>query len=579
LETASSFDAALRDVFEGLNAASRQLGRLEDVPAIASAAVDLAIRLTKSSGAFIAFDAAGDGFERFYSYSAETGQKMATETLQRLVQAARANDTSLRYAVIGYDLQPRGEPVGLIGVTRPSNYSELERQAFGMFAYRVAEALETAGLRQRQHALDDAVVNLRAELDRTEAERVLAAEKIQSAERVERAHELAVQVLLSVSAHARSGHNLTDFYRRLATTVAELVGAAKVVFWRLGDDQMLWPLPGGFGVDEELLRRLKPTPCKPGGDDLASQVVFDDMIFRASMGEEPATYRYVLETLGVSNAISVPWRAGDQRLGLVAAYESTRPAGFSREDTWVLQKAGLAAGLVTQLWHAQEDLKRTVEQLRKVDAARQLLLKNITSAVEKERRRLASELHDDALQKLTAAELHLGRAEQAGADVPGVRDARNLLDQAETSLRRLLFEVHPPALEHPNGLAESIRDRVEILRSSAGIDVEVNVELPDDLPLESKSLIFRQIAEAVNNVERHARAKRASVSVGMRDGGAYGLVADDGQGFVVSERGNLPGHLGLLTLRERALMAGGWYKIESEPGAGTRIEFWIPVAN
>ena len=578
METARSFDAALPDVFEGLIAASRRLGRLEEVPAIAREAVELAIRLTSSSEAFVALDGAGDTFESVYSLSAETGQEIAPQMVQELVRAVRTPDTSLRRAVVGYDLPAGSESAGLIGVARASGYSELERQSFGMFAYRVAEALETAGLRQRQHTLDDAVVKLRAELDRTEGERTLAAERIQSAERVERAHELAVQVLLSVSAHARSGHNLTDFYRRLATTVAELVGAAAVVFWRLGDDKMLWPLPGSFGVDEGLMARLTPTPCPPDGADLASRVVFGDMIFRAAMGDEQDTYRHVLQTLGVSDAISVPWRAGDQRLGLVAAYNSTRPFGFSREDTWVLQKAGLAAGLVTQLWHAQDDLKKTVEQLRKVDSARQLLLKNITSAVEKERKRLASELHDDALQKLTAAELHLGRAEQSGIDVPGIGEARSLLDQAETSLRRLLFEVHPPAIEHPNGLAVSVRDRVEILRSSAGIEVDLHVDLPDDLPVESKSLIFREIAEAVNNVERHSHAKHASVRLEMRDSGAYGLVADDGQGFIVSERGNLPGHLGLLTLRERALMAGGWYKIDSEPGAGTRIEFWIPVA-
>ena len=55
------------------------------------------------------------------------------------------------------------------------------------------------------------------------------------------------------------------------------------------------------------------------------------------------------------------------------------------------------------------------------------------------------------------------------------------------------------------------------------------------------------------------------------------VVVDDGRGFVVSERNNLPGHLGLLAVKERALMAGGWYKIESQPGLGTRIEFWMPI--
>ena len=58
-----------------------------------------------------------------------------------------------------------------------------------------------------------------------------------------------------------------------------------------------------------------------------------------------------------------------------------------------------------------------------------------------------------------------------------------------------------------------------------------------------------------------------------------GVVDDDGAGFSVADRSNLPGHLGLLALRERALMAGGWYKIESQPGAGTHVEFWIPVSS
>ena len=90
----------------------------------------------------------------------------------------------------------------------------------------------------------------------------------------------------------------------------------------------------------------------------------------------------MLDTLQVEDAISVPWRAGDERLGLVAAYNSRRSEGFSREDAWVLQNAGLAAGLVWQLKYAETDLKKTVERLQKVDAARQMLLKNVSTSVE-----------------------------------------------------------------------------------------------------------------------------------------------------------------------------------------------------
>ena len=356
------------------------------------------------------------------------------------------------------------------------------------------------------------------------------------------------------------------------------MAADKVLFWLVDDEGMLAPA-GGFGVDDSFLVRLTPIRCDPAGEDLASKVVFKDQIFRANSTEEFAEFEYVLKRLSVASAISVPWRTGEKRLGLLAAYDSRHEDGFSPEDTWVLQKAGLAAALVTQLWHTQEELRRSVDRLTKVDSARQLLLKNMSTVVEKERKRLASDLHDDALQKLTAAELELGRAGAGGhLDEVSVEKLRSLLGQTETSLRRLVFDVRPPILERPDGLEQSIRDRVAML-AGTGIEPTVDCDIPTDLSLELKTMVFRQIAEAVNNVERHSGAKHVSVSLKSVDSGVLGVVDDDGVGFTVAERSNLPGHLGLLALRERALMAGGWYKIESQPGAGTHVEFWIPTSS
>ena len=116
------------------------------------------------------------------------------------------------------------------------------------------------------------------------------------------------------------------------------------------------------------------------------------------------------------------------------------------------------------------------------------------------------------------------------------------------------------------------------MRSLTGIQALIEIRIPDGLTYEFKSMVFRQLTEAITNIEKHAGATQVEVRLIERDGGVYGLVADNGRGFVVAERNNLPGHLGLLALKERALMAGGWYKVESEPGLGTRIEFWMPIA-
>lgn len=402
-------------------------------------------------------------------------------------------------------------------------------------------------------------------------------DRVRGADSEGRAHELAMEVLEGVAAHATAGRSLNDFFRLLAATVGDLVNADRVVFWRLTGDGMLIPIPGGYGVDRGFLSRLLPTPCRPGGGELASQVVYADTIFRASRRAGPAESAYVLDTLGVASAISVPWRSADERLGLVAAYDSRREAGFSWQDAWALQTAGLAAGLVTRLWQARDELKKSLERLTKVDGARQMLLRNMTTVVEKERQRLVTELHDDALQKLTAAELQIERlAGDPTVDGEALMSVRDLLAQTEAALRKVVFDVRPPALENPSGLAQSVRDRVAML-AELGIQSELVIELPDELGADERSMIFRQVAEAVGNVERHSNAKRVTVSLTQSEGGILGVVEDDGQGFVVAERTNLPGHLGLLALRERALMAGGRYKIESTPGAGTRIEFWIPL--
>jgi signal transduction histidine kinase len=552
LATASPFDAALRDVLDALHNATRELDGAAEQGEVCDRSAALALRLTRAGSAVVALGSPERGFDRLSSATADPARRLSERAAADLLAAAgfgRAGGR-VRGAVMGAELRAHGQVLGAVAVSRPADFSDTERAALDVLAAHVSLALTVAA------RWDD---------------------RAESVARVERAHEQAVAVLESVSSHAVQGQDLEDFYRRLARTVGEHVGAGRVLFWRLGEDGMLAPVPGGYRIDQTMLSRLKPTRCSPGGDDLASRVVFDDFVFRANRDDEPPEYAYVLEILGVASAISVPWRAGDVRLGLVAAYDSTRPGGFSREDTWVLQKAGLAAGLVTRLWHTQDDLRRSVDRLTKVDGARQMLLKNMTTVVEKERKRFVSELHDDALQKLTAAELQVERMHTGAAvDDAALQRLRTLLDETETALRRLVFDVRPPSLERPDGLAQSIRERVAML-TSQGIEASVDLEVPAEMSMDLRTMAFRQLGEAIGNVERHSHATRIEVSLKVVDGGMLGVVSDNGQGFVVSERSNLPGHLGLLALRERSLMAGGRYNIESRPGAGTHVEFWIPL--
>jgi signal transduction histidine kinase len=152
------------------------------------------------------------------------------------------------------------------------------------------------------------------------------------------------------------------------------------------------------------------------------------------------------------------------------------------------------------------------------------------------------------------------------------------IKKVEDSLRRLLTDVSPEALNLQVALDEAIRVRVESMRVNAGIEPDIDLRLPDRLPGAVESIVFKNVAEALTNVEKHAHATRVRVTGAALDGGVIVEVADDGTGFVVDECVYVPGHLGLLAMKERAQLVGGWCRIDSEPGAGAKVEFWIPTS-
>jgi signal transduction histidine kinase len=523
------------------------------------------------------------GETQLVSKAADQDADIASDAMRQLARRVIDGDAPATPspAFIGAQVRAGDVLLGVLVVASAPTYTAAHREAVAFIAESMAAGIELSRLRKSRQALVETLVNVRAELELSERRRLLTEERARSAERLERAQSLAVDALSGISASLRAGQSLDDFYRLLTASVAGLVGARKVLFWQLQANRTLRAIPGAYGIDDDFVARLYPAPCEPEGTDLTSQVVYKDMIFRAALGdqEQSARDRRVLDTLQVTNAISVPWRAGDERLGVVAAYDSDLRGGFTPEDAWVLQIIGLAAGLVWQLKHAEAQLGKTVERLQKVDSARQLLLRNLSTAVDRAQKRFATQLHDDALQKLTAAELGLERASRPADgtnESTAFDETRSLLRDVEDALRKLLFDVRPPALESPLGLEETIRDRLELLKAHVNVTVETEFSLPDEPRYEIKSLVYRQIAEAVTNIEKHAKASRVSLRMKMEDHGIYCVITDDGTGFIVSQRNHLPGHLGLLALNERALLAGGWCKISSEPGAGTIVEFWVP---
>lgn len=232
-----------------------------------------------------------------------------------------------------------------------------------------------------------------------------------------------------------------------------------------------------------------------------------------------------------------------------------------------------------RLAQAEEDLGTAHQRLVDAEAARRHLLDNVASGGDEARRRFATVLHDDVLQQLTAAELQLERIRMDARRTKyadSLHQMSSTMKQVEESLRNLLYNVSPAQQETHVRLADAIHDRLTALKSQTGIEPDVDLQLPKRIAETVKSVVYRNIAEAISNVAKHANATRVTVKAKAVDGGIQATVADNGTGFLVAESLYLPGHLGLVAMRERAQLGGGWCRFESEPGAGTTVMFWVP---
>ncbi|MHB8612897.1 MAG: GAF domain-containing sensor histidine kinase [Candidatus Dormibacteraceae bacterium] len=401
-----------------------------------------------------------------------------------------------------------------------------------------------------------------------------------STPRLGKAQRAAYAAVAAVSSYLDVDEDLPVFFGRLSETVAGLVGARRAAFWRLGARGVLSLQPQAFGFPSDSPIHSLRIQRRASGQDMVERIVFSDAleVDGGTASELDSLWRE-LGVLGIKNSIAVPWRAGDRRIGAVVAYDSGR--GFTPSDLWVLRLAAMATGLVWQYKEAEDELGTAAVRLEDAVAARRRLMNNIASGGDEARRRFTSVLHDDALQLLTAAELQLERirAEPSGSHQTVQLDQlKSTIGKVEDSLRRLLTTLSPASLELDLDLNEAIRERLESVRISSGIETQVDLVLPDKVPSAIQAIVVKNVAEALTNVEKHSHATRVFVSSHQTDEGIRVEIVDDGAGFVVAEAIHMPGHMGLVAMKERAQLAGGQFGIESEPGAGTKVEFWVPLS-
>jgi PAS domain S-box-containing protein len=237
---------------------------------------------------------------------------------------------------------------------------------------------------------------------------------------------------------------------------------------------------------------------------------------------------------------------------------------------------------VTELKVAEEELRTRWEQLQRGFEERSRLLSKLVNAQEEERQRIASDIHDDPIQKITAAGIRLDMLESRHRELAGDPQfvkAKTSIQRSIESLRHLMFELHPYVLDR-DGFVSALRlslDQESELAASPSYHLDSHIATePSDA---TRIVLYRIAQEALVNVRKHAHASSVDVYLAQESDGYRVRVKDDGAGFATTGREHSPeGHLGVTSMRERAEMAGGWLRIDSAPGQGTLVEFWLPAS-
>jgi signal transduction histidine kinase len=350
--------------------------------------------------------------------------------------------------------------------------------------------------------------------------------------------------------------DLTQVFELAASRLRELVDARVVMIQR--------PAPGGAtltveAVSGEGAERLQGLKIDARGSKSGRTLERRRSERIDSLIDDPEVDQSAPRLVEASAALYVPLIVRDSAVGVVVAYDKRGASPrFADADMRIAQAFANRAATAIEL---SERVGRS--------AVRALL-----EGQELERKRLARELHDETGQALASILLGLKTLErEVGAEPLAV--IRDLVASALGDVRRLTVELRPPALDD-FGLAAALERLAGMVAERSGLGVDVNVGAPAGaLPPEHATAIYRIVQEALTNVVKHASARSISIVVTTADGMVRTMIEDDGVGFAfntVREEA-----LGLVGMRERALLLGGRFDVESSPGGGTTIVAEIPL--
>jgi signal transduction histidine kinase len=218
-----------------------------------------------------------------------------------------------------------------------------------------------------------------------------------------------------------------------------------------------------------------------------------------------------------------------------------------------------------------------------IEIERQNYLAQVFKAQEDERLRLAQEIHDDSIQRLTAVAINAKLLTSTDYDMgelkKRIESLGDMVVSVSEDLRRITLDLRPAVLDDI-GLISAIKWMTGVFQQESGIRVDLEIEGQDDHFSKIQSInIFRIIQEALNNIKQHSRATKVLIKSQFSEKNIKVIIQDNGTGFTLPTRnGELTakGKLGLIGMHQRTQFLNGKLMISSEIGKGTTISIEVP---
>ncbi|MDF9406863.1 GAF domain-containing sensor histidine kinase [Pelotomaculum isophthalicicum JI] len=385
-----------------------------------------------------------------------------------------------------------------------------------------------------------------------------------------------LSVLLETVCTIGSTLNLNQILHVVSQITADLFNARCAIFLFNENDQTIIPAVGVGSFDKELKKKfraqkgLAPYPAFIKAMRDQKPVVLTPNNIESGLPQE------IINNFSYARVLLIPLISKNSVLGIMQVDRPVHDKQFNQEEVAIFSAIAKGTSI------AMENTK-LVDALAKKEKLLQQLLEKFICVQEDERKRVASEIHDGAIQALLGIWYRIQLlAISTSSDDTNKNELikiQDLLGQQIQEIRRIVYNLRPVMLD-TYGLGPALRALVRTLQEESQIDFELVMEnQKQPLPANIELTLYRIVQELLANVIKHSQATRAQVTLVNGEESTVLVVKDNGTGFNLTppSRDDPYGNLGLANIQERLTLLGGTFKIESQLGWGTTVTVQVPT--